>query len=163
MMLIGMLPVTDHNERPIDGVNELFSNVISFTLDTYDERFNVPADIVGRAGYLVSRVTILKDYVGPREYVSPEYSGKTRAGVSLDIGRGIGELGVDSKDVDVLAWKSVFKKGEIYDTSFNFGPDEAGNSFKSIPSFFRYFEFEEPDPDLDSTLECRVELKLYYN
>ena len=61
------------------------------------------------------------------------------------------------------ARRQRFKKGEIYDTSFNFGPDEEGNSFKSIPSFFRYFEFEEPDPDLDSMLECRVELKLYYN
>lgn len=150
MLLIGWFPVTDHDGIPIDEVKEPFSNVISFTLDTYDERFNIPADIVGRSGYLVSRVTILKDY-------------NPLVGVSLDIGRGLGGSGVNSKDIDVLARKSSFKAGEIYDTSFDFGPDEKGESFKSIPSFFRYFEFTETNSDCNTAFECRVELKLYYN
>lgn len=141
MMLCGLIPVTDHSGRPISGVNILFNRSINYTLTTYNQRFTTPTDAVGKAGYLVSRVTILKNYTG------------TVIGASLDIGRGLGGDGADSKDLDILLKKSTFNTGEIYDTVF---------SLNSIPSFFRYFEFNNNTADYNAPLECRVELKLYY-
>lgn len=141
MMLMGMLPVTDHSGRLISGVNAQFNRANTFSFTTYNQRFTTPADAVGKSGYLVSRVTILKNYKGGN------------IGACLDIGRGIGGDGASSKDIDILLKKSTFNAGEVYDTVF---------SLSSIPSFFRYFEFDDDTPDYDGSLECRVELKLYY-
>ena len=140
MMLIGMLPVTDHSGRLISEVNTQFNRVNTFSFATYNQRFTTPADAVGKSGYLVSRVTILEDC-------------NASVGASLDIGRGIGGDGAASKDIDILLRKSGYKAGGVYDTVF---------SLSSIPSFFRYFEFTETNADTDTSLKCRVELKLYY-
>lgn len=141
MMLVGgRYPVTDHSGRPVSGVNTLFDRIINFSLATYNQRFTTPADAVGKSGYLVSRVTILEDCAAS-------------VGACLDIGRGIGGDGAASKDIDILLRKSGYKAGGVYDTAF---------SLASIPSFFRYFEFTETNSDTDTSLKCRVELKLYY-
>ena len=58
MLNVGIIPVTDHNGKEITGVDGKFSNKLSFTLTTYDQKFEPPAAIRGKKGYLVLKTTI---------------------------------------------------------------------------------------------------------
>jgi hypothetical protein len=58
MLNAGVIPLLDHDGKEITGVSDKFFNKLSFTLATYDQKFEPPAAIRGKKGYLVLKTTI---------------------------------------------------------------------------------------------------------
>ena len=54
----GVIPVLDHDGNEITGITDKFFNKLSFTLTTYDQKFEPPVTIRGKKGYLVLKTTI---------------------------------------------------------------------------------------------------------